>query len=80
MDAAKVNDLNFARVSQVAVDLRLYTGEKLLTGVHEVNEDEGYVSLYDPKAFGDSTTRKVELDAIVSIAVTNFEYLPPGSS
>jgi hypothetical protein len=46
MDAARVNDLRFAMTAQRAVDLRLYSGEQLLTGVHEVNEDEGFVILY----------------------------------
>jgi hypothetical protein len=51
--------------------VRLLAGERLLTGVHEVNEEEGFVSLYAPQDLADRfTTRKVPLDAIESVIVT----------
>jgi hypothetical protein len=63
-------DFRFAETAGVAVEVVLLTGKKLLTGVHEVQEEDGFVSLYAPQTFGDeTTTRKVDGDLIVSITV-----------
>ena len=72
---AFVNDFKYAETTGVAVEISLLNGEKLLKGVHEVYEDEGFVSLYDPQVMGDdTTTRKVPLDLIVSVAVTDVQW------
>ena len=69
------DDLNFAKVSERAVEIRLLNGEEIFSGVHDVNEDEGFVSLYAPQVFGDDATRrKVGLDLIASVTVTDVEY------
>jgi hypothetical protein len=53
------------------------SGETLMTGVHEVHEEDGFVSLYAPQTFGDNTTtRKVDGDLIASVAVTDVEWNP----
>ena len=53
-----VNDLRYAEATGVAVEIHLVTGERLLKGVHQVSEDEGCVSLYDPQQMGDDTTTR----------------------
>jgi hypothetical protein len=71
----KADDLRYAQTVGVAVRLNLFNGQELLVGVHEVNEVEGFVSLYDPQGFGDSTTtRKVGLEDITSVTVTDIEW------
>ena len=41
----------------------------------DVNVDEGFVVFYNPQTFGDSTThRKVPLDLIASLTVTDVDY------
>jgi hypothetical protein len=68
---AFAGDLKFAQTAGVYVEVRLLSGERLLTGVHDVNEEEGFVSLYAPQNLGDRfTTRKVALDTIESVTVT----------
>lgn len=72
---AFVNDLRYAHITGVAVEVHLVTGEKLLKGVHDVREDEGFVSLFDPQHLGDgTTTRKLALDMIGSITVTDVRW------
>jgi hypothetical protein len=67
---AFVDDLRFAQTAQNFVEVRTLSGDKFLTCVHDVNEEEGYVSLYAPQTFGDRTTRrKVPLDHITSVVV-----------
>jgi hypothetical protein len=60
------------------VEVLLLNGDKFLTVDHEVHEEEAFVSLYDPQAYGhDATTRKVLLDLIMSVAVTDVEWREP---
>lgn len=72
---AFINDFKYAQTTGVAVEVHLLNGEKLLKGVHDVNEEEGFVSLYDPQVFGDNTTtRKVPLDLIASVTITDVQW------
>jgi hypothetical protein len=69
-----VNDLRYAQAAGVRVDMRLQSGEKFLQGVRKVNEEEGFVTINDPKMLGgDLTTRRVPLYLIESVAVTDIE-------
>jgi hypothetical protein len=71
----KADDLRYAQTVKRTVNIRLFNGDTLLTGVHEVNEEDGFVSLYDPQRMGDdTTTRKVGLDDITAVTVTDVEY------
>jgi hypothetical protein len=68
---AFADDLRFAQAAGVYVEVRTLSGERLLTGVHDVNEEEGFVSLYAPQDLADKlTTRKIDLDLIGSVVVT----------
>jgi hypothetical protein len=68
-----VNDLRYAQAAGVRVDMRLLTGEKFLQGVQEVNDEEGFVTINDPKMLGgDLTTRRVPLDLIATVSVTDI--------
>lgn len=72
---AFLNDLRYAQTTRVAVEVHLISGERLLKGVHDVNEEEGFVSLYDPQHLGDdTTTRKIALDLIGSVTVTDVRW------
>lgn len=72
---AFVNDFKYAQTTSVAVEVGLLNGEKLIKGVHDVNEDEGFVSLYSPQTFGDNTTTmKVPLDLVASVIVTDVSW------
>jgi hypothetical protein len=69
------DDLKYAQTTGMSVQIQLLNGDEMLTGVHEVHEDEGFVSLYAPQAFGDdTTTKKVGLDLIATCTVTNIPY------
>lgn len=69
------NDLRYAQTSGVCVDVTLVNGERLLSGVHSVDEDDDSVSLYAPQHLGDNTTRKrIYLTDIVSLTVTNVRW------
>jgi hypothetical protein len=71
MSAFVVDDLRFAQAAPVFVDVTLLNGEKIHSAVHEVNEEEGFASIYDPQAMGDfTTTRKIALDLVSSVGVT----------
>jgi hypothetical protein len=75
MDAFIVEDLRFAQTARLVVEIALLDGEKIQTGVHEVNADEGFVSTYAPRAMGDfTTTRKVPLDLIEWVVVTKESW------
>ena len=50
------DDFRYAETTRVAVEVHLLNGEKLIKGVHEVHEEEAFVSLYDPQTF--ETTRQ----------------------
>lgn len=70
-----VNDLRYAQTTGVCVEARLSNGERLLTGVHSVDEAEGSVSLHAPQHFGDDATRRrVYLADIVTLAVTDVRW------
>ena len=53
-----VEDLRFAQQARVAVEVILFDGQKFFTGVHDVDEQVGIVSLYEPQTFSDATTRR----------------------
>jgi hypothetical protein len=73
--AFPTDDLRYAQTVQLAVDISLVNGEKFFTGVHDVDEEQGFVAFYNPQTFGDSTTtRKVALDLVASVTVTNIDY------
>ena len=67
---AFADDLRFAQASEQYVEVRTLSGDKFLTCVHDVNEEEGYVSLYAAQVMQDTATRrKVPLDHITSVVV-----------
>jgi hypothetical protein len=69
------DDLRFAQQTEVAVEVRLFDGQHFLTGVADVDEEEGLVSLHQPQTFGDLTTRvRVRLDDITSLTVTDVQW------
>jgi hypothetical protein len=64
-----------AQATGVAAEVHLANGEKLLKGVHEVNEQGGFVSLYSPTTLGDrKTTREIPLEKFVSVSVTEARW------
>ena len=70
-----VEDLRFAQQARVAVEVTLFDGQKFFTGVHDVDEQVGIVSLYEPQTFSDATTRRrVHLADIKSVVVTEIDY------
>lgn len=70
-----VEDLRFAQEARVAVEVTLFDGQKFFTGVHDVDEEVGIVSLYEPQTFSDATTRRrVHLADITSVVVTEIDY------
>jgi hypothetical protein len=70
-----VDDLRFAQQARVAVEVTLFDGQKFFTGVHDVDEEVGIVSLYEPQTFSDATTRRrVQLADITSVVVTEIDY------
>jgi hypothetical protein len=67
---AFVDDLRFAQASEQHVEVLTLSGDRFLTCVHDVNEEEAYVSLYAPQHMGNRTTRrKIPLDHITSVVV-----------
>jgi hypothetical protein len=72
---AFADDLRFAQSANLAVRIRTVSGEEFLAGVDEVREDEGYASLYAPEHMGDDQTRrKLDLDLIESLTVTDIKW------
>jgi hypothetical protein len=72
-----VNDLHYAQITGARVNMTLVTGEAIHTGIHEVNEEEGVVSIYAPQAMNDfTTTKKIELDLIGSVMVHKEPWFP----
>jgi hypothetical protein len=69
-------DLRYAQTARLKVKVRLLSGDKLLKGVHEVQEEDNFVSLYSPEMLGgtDMTTMKVDGDLIESVTVTDAEW------
>jgi hypothetical protein len=73
--AGFVDDLRFAQERQKAVEVTLFDGQHFFTGVHDVDEPVGVVSLYEPQTFSDGTTRRrVQLADITSVVVTEIGY------
>jgi hypothetical protein len=73
------DDLRFAQQTGVAVEVDLFDGRHFFTGVVDVDDEEGLVSLHRPQDFGDTTTRvRVRLDDITSVAVTDVHWGDPG--
>lgn len=70
------DDLRFANQVGKAVQVTLYDGRDFkLVGVHEVNEDEGWVTLHTPQTMDDQTTRtRVRLEDINSLTVTDVAW------
>jgi hypothetical protein len=69
------DDLRFAQQARVAVDVRLFDGQRFQTGVADVDEEAGLVSPYRPQTLGDTTTRtRIRLDDITSLAVTDIRW------
>ena len=70
-----VTDLRFAQSTEVAVEIILRNGVKLMSGVIDVDSTHMIATLYDPQHMGDSTTRrKVNIGDISSLTVTDMEY------
>jgi hypothetical protein len=68
MSSPFVRDLQASLDLECAVSIRTLTGESLITGVKDLNEEENYVVLHEPQNFGDkSTTRTMLLSDIVSV-------------
>jgi hypothetical protein len=72
------DDLRFAQQAGVAVDVQMFDGQHLQAGVADVDEEAGLFSLYQPKTFGDTTTRvRLKLEDITSLAVTDIQWGAP---
>jgi hypothetical protein len=72
-----VNDLRYAEATGAAVELALLDSEPIHTGVHEVNSDGGFVSVYAPQDMGDfTTTKRIPLDLITWVTVTKTSWFP----
>lgn len=70
MSVAFIPDLEASRNLLCAVTIRTATGDKMLTGVKDLNEDDEYVVVYDPQDMGDThTTRTLLLSDIVSVTL-----------
>ncbi len=72
-----VADLSFALVSNKAVEVHVYAGSlPELCGVRSIDEEEnGTVSFWTPKTFGDKTTfARVETANIASVTVTDVDW------
>jgi hypothetical protein len=69
------DDLRFAQQAGVAVEVNLFDGQHFFTGVADVDDENGAVSLHRPQTFGDLTTRvRVRLDDITSVTVTDVQW------
>jgi hypothetical protein len=69
------DDLRFAQQARVAVEVDLLDGRHFFTGVVDVDDENGSVSLHRPQDLGDTTTRvRVRLDDITSVAVTDVHW------
>lgn len=75
MSATWSDDLKFAEQSGVCVEVTLLNGQQYPpTGVHGVDEENGWVSLYQPQYMGDETTRvRIWLGDIASVTVTDVQ-------
>ena len=68
-----ITDLLFAMQADLAVNITLNSGLTILSGVLEIDQEFGIVTLPDPQTFGDTTTtRKVYIGQIASLSVTDI--------
>jgi hypothetical protein len=67
------DDLRFAEQSGLCVEVYLLNGQQYgPTGVHDVDEENGFASLYQPQYMGDEATRvRIRLDDIESVIVVH---------
>jgi hypothetical protein len=72
--AGFVDDLRLAQQRQVMVVVTLADGQRLETGVHEIDEEGGTVTFYAPQYQGDLATQRVWLNDITSTALTDIHY------
>jgi hypothetical protein len=69
------DDLRFAQQAGVAVEVDLLDGRHFFTGVADVDDESGSVSLHRPQTLEDTTTRvRVRLDDITSVSVTDVQW------
>jgi len=69
------DDLKFAQQAGLAVDVRLFDGQEFSTGVADVDDEAGLVSLYRPQDLADTSTRvRIRLDEITSLTVTKVRW------
>jgi hypothetical protein len=70
-------DLRFAEHRGLCVNVTLLNGEQYVAaGVHSVDDENGYASLYTPEYMGDETTRtRIRLDDIESVAVLGMPWM-----
>ena len=53
----------------------MIAGQRYLTGVYDVNEDDGQFTLFTPRVMGDDTSRtRFSLHDVVSISVTDVDW------
>ena len=71
-----VADLEASRELRCAIEIRTIDGERLLTGVRDLDEAGGYVVVGRPRSLGDKeTTQTVRLSDIVSVSLnTDMSY------
>lgn len=71
-----VTDLLYAKTIRKAVEITMLNRDWYpMTGVKDVSEGENWVALWNPQTFGDSTTfRRIPLDLISSVSVTDIDY------
>jgi hypothetical protein len=65
------DDLRFAEQRGLCVNVTLLNGQHYdAAGVHDVDDEQGYASLYTPQYNEDETTRtRIRLDDIESVTV-----------
>jgi hypothetical protein len=72
-----VEDLMFANVASLTVDITLVDGRTFYAGVQAIDEVFGTVTLYAPRTFSESGSQRIALSEIVSVSVTPIEWHPP---
>jgi hypothetical protein len=73
-----VNDLRYAEATGFAVKLAMLDSEPIHTGVHEVNDEGGFVSVYAQNMGDFTTTKRIPLDLITWVTVTENSWFPSG--
>ena len=67
--------LSRAKDESRCAEIVLTTGERLLTGVNNVDEKAWCVVVFSPMSFGDNTTvRTIDLNHVVSVVVTDVAW------